>query len=59
MINVSWQAARPGDTVPDRRAGSAVGATHVWDKLRDGNWVSDSYLATPGQPGYTAAVPRC
>jgi Domain of unknown function (DUF1906) len=42
-----------------QQAGSAVGTTRVWDKLRDGHWVSDYYLATPGRPGYTQAVPRC
>jgi hypothetical protein len=39
--------------------GPAVGTSRVWDKLRDGHWASDYYLASPGRPGYTQAVPRC
>lgn len=42
-----------------QQAGSLVGSTRVWDKLRDGSWVSDNYLATPGKPGFTSTVPRC
>jgi 16S rRNA C967 or C1407 C5-methylase (RsmB/RsmF family) len=42
-----------------QQAGSAVAATRVWDKLRDGHWVSDYYLAAPSKTTYTAAIPRC
>jgi len=39
--------------------GSAVGPTTVWDRLRDGRWVTDRYVASPGRPGYSPPVPRC
>jgi uncharacterized protein YraI len=39
--------------------GSTVGSTAVWDKLSDGNYVSDYYLSTPSQTSYSAPVPRC
>lgn len=42
-----------------QQAGSTVAGTRVWDKLRDGHWVSDYYLATPSKTTYTAAIPRC
>jgi len=42
-----------------QQPGPAVGTSRVWDKLRDGYWASDYYLASPGRPGYTQAVPRC
>jgi hypothetical protein len=69
----SDQAHRPRVWLPVRRvlpggalgwvtcqqAGSLVGSTRVWDKLRDGSWVSDNSLATPGKPGFTSTVPPC
>lgn len=42
-----------------QQAGSKTGTTRVWDKLRDGHWVSDYYLASPSKTSYTASVPRC
>lgn len=39
--------------------GSKVGTTSVWDRLGDGRWVSDYFVATPGKPGYSPPVPRC
>jgi len=42
-----------------QQAGSTVAGTRVWDKLRDGHWVSDYYPATPSKTTYTAAIPRC
>jgi uncharacterized protein YraI len=42
-----------------QRAGSKVGTTRVWDKLANGRWVSDHYVATPGTTGYSKPVPRC
>ncbi|HUY51500.1 MAG TPA: glycoside hydrolase domain-containing protein [Streptosporangiaceae bacterium] len=42
-----------------QQAGTRVGTTAVWDKLRDGHWVSDYYLATPSKTTYAAPVPRC
>lgn len=42
-----------------QRRGSTVGPTDVWDRLRDGRWVSDRHLATPSRTGFTRSIPRC
>jgi Domain of unknown function (DUF1906) len=42
-----------------QKAGSAVKSTRVWDKLQDGHWVSDYYLATPSKTTYSGPAPRC
>jgi uncharacterized protein YraI len=42
-----------------QRSGSKVGTTRVWDKLTNGRWVSDHYVATPSSTGYSKPVPRC
>jgi uncharacterized protein YraI len=42
-----------------QRSGSKVGTTSVWDKLDDGNYVSDFYLATPSKTTSSAPLPRC
>ncbi|MEU9008415.1 glycoside hydrolase domain-containing protein [Streptomyces sp. NPDC048479] len=39
--------------------GSTVGTTAVWDKLSDGTYVTDYYVSTPSNTGYSAPVPRC
>ncbi|MGP3950606.1 glycoside hydrolase domain-containing protein [Streptomyces sp. 7N604] len=39
--------------------GSKVGTTSVWDKLSDGTYVSDYYVSTPSNTGYSAPLPRC
>src|SRR5215213_1726288 len=39
--------------------GTTVGTTAVWDKLSDGNYVSDYYVSTPSQTTYSAPLPRC
>jgi uncharacterized protein YraI len=39
--------------------GSPVGTTSVWDKLQDGHWVSDEFVATPSKTTYSAPAPRC
>ena len=51
----------PGSTMPVvcQAAGSAVAGTSVWDKLADGTYVTDSYVSTPSQTGYSAPLPRC
>ncbi len=36
-----------------------VGPTAVWDRLLDGNWVTDRYLSTPSSTGYSAPLPAC
>jgi len=42
-----------------QRRGSRVGPTRVWDKLDDGRWVSDRFVATRSHTGFTAPIPRC
>lgn len=42
-----------------QRAGSKVGTTAVWNRLDDGRWVSDYYVANQSNTTYSAAVPRC
>ena len=34
-----------------QQTGGWVGRTRVWDKIPDGHWVSDAYVATPGRDG--------
>lgn len=40
-------------------AGGQVGATNVWDRLADGTYVSDLYVGTPNNRGYSAPIPKC
>ncbi|MBE1877419.1 glycoside hydrolase domain-containing protein [Myceligenerans pegani] len=40
-------------------SGQKVGTTEVWDRLTNGAWVSDYYVSTPSDTGFSAAVPRC
>jgi len=42
-----------------QRGGTKVKNTKVWNKLNDGRWVSDAYVATPSSTTWTAAIPRC
>jgi uncharacterized protein YraI len=42
-----------------QRSGTAVGGTKVWNKLSDGHWVTDRYVATPSSTSYSAPIPRC
>jgi uncharacterized protein YraI len=39
--------------------GSLVHTTKVWDKLTDGHWATDYYVATRSKTSYTPPVPRC
>ena len=39
--------------------GSAIGTTNVWDKLNDGSYVTDYYISTPSNTGYSSPVIRC
>jgi len=39
--------------------GSRVGTTAVWDRLADGTWVSDYYVATPSSTSYSQPIRRC
>jgi surface antigen len=40
-------------------SGSLVVASTVWDKLTNGDFISDYWTNTPGQDTWTAAIPRC
>jgi hypothetical protein len=42
-----------------QRAGTTVGATDVWNRLRSGAWVTDARLASSGSTGFARGVPRC
>ena len=50
-----------GATVPVvcQTAGRKVGTTSVWNKLADGNYVTDNYISTPSKTSYSAPLPRC
>ena len=51
----------PGATVPVacQAPGSAVATTRVWDKLTTGGYVTDYYVSTPSNAGYSPPLPRC
>jgi uncharacterized protein YraI len=40
-------------------AGAKVYTTSVWDRLDDGYYVTDYYLATPSTTTYSRPIPRC
>ncbi|TCC33974.1 glycoside hydrolase domain-containing protein [Kribbella speibonae] len=42
-----------------QRAGTKVGTTAVWDRLTDGSWVTDYYVATPSKTTYSPPNRRC
>lgn len=42
-----------------QRAGSTAGTTKVWDRLDNGHYVSDHYVASPSRTTYSKPVPRC
>ena len=46
-------------TVVCQAAGGKVGTTSIWDKLTDGTYVTDYYVSTPSNTGYSAPLPRC
>jgi uncharacterized protein YraI len=50
-----------GATVPVvcQTAGRKIGTTSVWNKLADGNYVTDNYVGTPSKSSYSAPLPRC
>jgi uncharacterized protein YraI len=39
--------------------GTKVGTTSVWNKLSDGSYITDYYVSTPSNTGYTSWLPRC
>jgi uncharacterized protein YraI len=52
---------QPGASVPVvcQTPGTTIGTTRVWDKLNDGSYVTDYYLSTPSDTGYSPPVTRC
>ncbi|MFJ5779119.1 glycoside hydrolase domain-containing protein [Streptomyces sp. NPDC093094] len=42
-----------------QRPGGRVGTTSVWNRLDDGRYVTDHYVATPGSTSYSKPLPRC
>jgi len=42
-----------------QRLGSKVGTTSVWDRLDDGSWVTDYYVATPSKTTFSRPAYRC
>jgi uncharacterized protein YraI len=42
-----------------QKAGTTVGSTPIWDKLTNGRWVTDYYVATPSNTTYSKPAPRC
>jgi uncharacterized protein YraI len=39
--------------------GQKVGTTSIWDKLTAGSYVTDYYVSTPSNTGYSKPLPRC
>jgi hypothetical protein len=42
-----------------QKAGAKVYTTSVWDRLDDGYYVTDYYVATPSNTTYSRPIPRC
>ena len=42
-----------------QRTGTTAGTTRVWDRLDDGDYVSDYYVATPSKTTFSPPIPRC
>ena len=42
-----------------QRAGAKVGTTSIWNRLPSGYWVSDYWVATPSNVGYSSPIRRC
>ena len=40
-------------------SGGSWKGTKIWDKLADGNYISDHYVNTASETGYSSGVPRC
>jgi hypothetical protein len=39
--------------------GRRVGTTPIWDRVSTGGYVSDLYVSTPSNTGFSSAIPRC
>jgi hypothetical protein len=46
-------------TVACQAVGETVDGSYVWDRLTNGNYVSDINTTTTGGLGFTAGIPRC
>jgi uncharacterized protein YraI len=55
------QTYPPGATVAVvcQTPGTEIGTTSVWNKLTDGNYVTDYYISTPSKTSYSAPLPHC
>ncbi|NUK20549.1 DUF1906 domain-containing protein [Streptomyces lunaelactis] len=42
-----------------QRSGSTVATTKIWDRMDNGRYVSDYYVATPSNTTYSKPAPRC
>ncbi|MET7615347.1 glycoside hydrolase domain-containing protein [Streptomyces sp. NPDC005408] len=42
-----------------QKSGSAVGTTKIWDRLDNGRYVTDYYVATPSNTTYSKPAQRC
>jgi hypothetical protein len=42
-----------------QRSGTKVGPTKVWDRLDNGRYLTDRYVATPSSTSWSPPVPRC
>ena len=42
-----------------QRTGTKVGTTVVWDRLTDGSWVTDYYVANASNTTYSSPIRRC
>lgn len=42
-----------------QRSGTKVGTTSVWNRLTDGSYVTDYYVANPSNTTYTSTIRRC
>lgn len=42
-----------------QRSGSTVDTTSVWNKLRNGRWVTDYYISNRSNTTFSSPVPRC
>lgn len=42
-----------------QRSGAKVGTTSIWDRLSNGYWVSDYWVATPSKRTYSKPIRRC
>ena len=47
----------PGSSA--RPPGPKVWTTSVWDRLDDGYYVTDYYVATPSKTSFSRAIARC